>query len=42
MNKNNNKFILACKDYDINIIKNIFTYTPNYNHLYLSIIYYHI
>ena len=37
MNRNN-KFIQACKDNDIDTIKNIITYTPNHNHLYISII----
>ena len=38
MEKYNTKFIQACKDNDINLIKNIITYTPKTNHLELSLL----
>jgi len=39
MEKYNTKFIQACKDNDINLIKNIITYTPKNDHLELSLLY---
>ena len=39
MEKYNTKFIQACKDNNINLIKNIITNTPKNEHLYLSVIY---
>ena len=39
MEKYNTKFIQACKDNDINLIKNIISQTPKNNHLDLSILY---
>ena len=39
MEKYNTKFIQACKDNNINLIKNIIINTPKNEHLYLSVIY---